>query len=439
MSNAALIYETDKRSSALGLELSLNGFLYDVQAAEAMSNSLHAAESDARARVEKAVGRPLKRTDTGGISGKDLHQALFKELRAPVMYRSNLTKKASLGIDAMRAYAACGRDDLQQFAVAELERRRANKVRRTYIDKVLRKLTPDRRVHATYKNYGTLTGRFSCSDPNLQNLPSVRNDPTIVWAKDTEGSSYIVSGGIRSLYIARPGYTLCSFDFGQLEFRVAAYASGDENMIRACETGDIHSANAELVWGDGWLTADKKLRKELRALAKNFGFAIAYGAEAKTLYANIIANGQKVQLQAVQAALRKLKGAFTTYYRWQDQRLLACIRNGWTDTPLLGRQRWTGHTPSGPEVMNHPIQGGGAEVVTRKLCKLDDEIARLHLPAYPVAMVHDSFTAEVQDSAIDDYQELVARICAEPVIFSSSGRALEAVFPIDYSIGKKWS
>lgn len=419
--------------------MTINGFLFDVDAAHKMSSNLRDAERSARARVEQALGRKLASTDTGGISAKDLELRLFRELRAPVMYRSRLTRKPSLGIDAMRAYAASARPELAEFAIAELERRRARKVRVTYIDRVLGRLAHDGRVHASYKTYGTVTGRWSASDPNLFNLPSVRNDPTVIWGVDDAGERIQVGGGIRSLYIAPSGYTLVNLDFGQLEFRIAAYASGDANMIRACEAGDIHSANAELVWGAAFRDADKPTRKALRALAKNFGFAIAYGAEAPTLWANLRANGQDVTLQAVQAALRKLRSAFTTYYRWQDARLRECIRRGYTDTALLGRRRWTGHTPQPTEVMNFVVQGGGAEVVTRKICKIDDEIHRLHLNAKPVCSVYDSFVVEVSQAHAAEYTELAKRVCAEPVTISTSGKDLQAVFPIDIDSSPRWS
>lgn len=433
------VYQKDKEVYKIGTAMTMAGFAYDVEAAQAMREKLLDMERHARAKVEEAVGRKLRMTKTGGISTADLHQAVFKEMRAPVLYRSGITKTPSLGVHAMRAYAGSARPEIAAFAIAELERKRAAKLRATYIDKVLRDIDDRRRVFANWRTTGTVSGRWSSQKPNLQQLPRKTSDPTIVWGKDDRGEDYVVSGGIRSLYIAPPGYKIVAFDFKQLEFRIAAHISGDPNMLRVCEASDIHAVNAELVWGDAFRHGSKKLRYELRQIAKNFGFAICYLAEAPTVYANIIANGQTADFAVIEAAIRELRKQFKVYFRWQHQRLLEIMGTGYGYSPLWGRRRYLSYTPRPTECANHHVQSAAADVFSEKLVAINDELLRRRFPGRLIAAVHDSGVAEVRADLVSDYQALVEAELAKEIIFTSSGKPLAAKFGIDWAIGSTWS
>lgn len=448
---ARRVYESDLRSAELCRAMQINGFGFDTERADAMRGLLRDAEAVARTKAEDAIGRKLAPTKTGGFKTADLEAAFFKDLRAPVLLRSELTGKPSLGVDVMRAYTGMHDPALRTLALAILEWRRARKIRGTYIDGV--HVGIDGRVHPTWLNYGTVSGRFSCQAPNIMNLPRRENDPTWVLFK----------GGIRSLYVPRPGFVLVIFDAKQLEMRVAAYASGDEAMIAACEGADLHCENAEAAFGEVFakleyfelcrrIDADERLTdaealrhatlKALRTMAKTAGFAICYLAEAETVYAKILSTWDlptpPPTLRQVEAMLQRIKRRFRGYYRWQDERLLDTVRRGWVQSPILGRRRWLGHEPSPTENANFPIQSGAADLMNARLPAIHDVMLRDYPEAMLVAQVHDSGVFEVRETQARGFLSMCEEIFTAPIAIASSGVELWPSFPIDGEISERW-
>lgn len=436
LSTAERVYAVDKRSAELCSRMSSRGFAFDTERAKEIAAALRDSEKRSLSEADDAVGRRIVRTkDRGGkgegISTKDLQRAFFEDLKAPVFFRSELTNQPSLGINAMRGYAASQRPELRRLALAVLEYRRARKIRSTYVEAV--HVEQDGRVHPVWQNYGAVSGRFSCADPNLMNLPRSSTDPT---AKTH-------AGGVRSLYRARPGYRLVVFDKKQLEMRIAAYASGDEAMIATCESEDLHSSNAIILFGEAFERLDPKrdaiAHKQMRTAAKSAGFAVCYLAEAETVYARIVADGLAITLRQVEAMLSRLKRGFKTYYTWQEDRLLRCIRLGYTDTPILGRQRWLGHEPLPTECANFPIQGGAADVMNDLLPPLTAAIEKECSGSGIVAQVHDSAVYEVRERDVARCREMCYDWNMKPIAISSSGRVLRPVLGIDLEDAERWS
>lgn len=418
------IYEADKIAAEICREMQLNGFLFDQKKGVELASFLEDLESKARDRADDAVGRKIKKTKTGGFGTNDLQDAFFADLRAPIFFRSELTGRPSLGVDALRAYAACKDANLRALSLAILEWRRARKIRKTYIENV--PIASDGRVHPSWLNYGAVSGRWACQQPNLMNLPRASTDPT----RDL--------GGVRSLYRARNGFVIAGFDAKQLEMRIAAYASGDEAMIEACESSDLHSANAEIIFGEAFTNASPAQKKALRTLAKSAGFAVCYMAEAQTVYARIIADGVDVQLRQVEAMLKRLRRGFRGYFRWQDKRLLECVRTGYATSPLLGRRRWLSHDPSPTECANFPIQGGAADLMNLRLPMIVEALRKRSPRSRIVAQVHDSGVFEVPENEVGIFEEVSREIFEAPVEIDSSGIPLTASFPIDLEVGERW-
>jgi DNA polymerase I len=424
--NAAAVYEADKAAAALCTRMAQVGFGFDASRAAELAASLREAETRALRACDDAVGRTIRRTKTGGLSTTDLEVAFFQDIGAPVFFRSTLTGKPSLGVDAMRGYAAAANPSLRDLALGVLEYRRARKIRSTYVEAII--CGPDGRVHPSWLNYGAVSGRWACQDPNLMNLPRRETDPT----------SATHDGGVRSLYIASPGHVLVTFDKKQLEMRVAAYASGDAAMIAACESTDLHAANAAAIFGELYTGADKATKDVLRTLAKSAGFAVCYLAEAPTVYARIVAAGQAVTLRQVEAMIKKLRRGFAGYYAWQEKRLLDCIRTGYTDSPILGRCRWLGHEPAPTECANFPIQSGASDIMNALLPELVPLVRSECGGAELVAQVHDAAVFDVPERYVDRCAALCGELNARPVVLSSSGAPLEAVFGIDMKISERW-
>lgn len=431
--------------------MSIAGFAFDVERAHEMVNILTTEELKAAERLAHACSRPVK-----ALSIKDLGAAFFSKrpdgLGAPVFFRSELTGRPSLGVDAMRAYAACGDARIREAALAVLDVRKARKIRSTYVTSPLELLGNDKRIHPTWKCCGPVSGRWACADPNLMNLIRAASEPASVRA----------AGGIRSLYIARKGYLIVAFDASQLEMRIAAYASGDPAMIGACESADLHAGNARVIFGDAfpidsYVALKKRIKADkltdglefetfedlegLRTLAKSAGFAVCYMAQAETVYARIVADGKGDLLQhgirSVEAMLQKLRKGFATYFAWQDKRLTAAIRDGYTDEPLTGRRRWLGHDPSPTECANHPIQGGAAGLMNLRLPEIARNISAAIPAAKLVAQVHDSGVFEVPEAKADEAADIMRETFERKIMLRSSG--LAARFPIDIKKGPRWS
>lgn len=410
------VYEIDCMSSELCREMQENGFRYDVGRAEKLGKYLARRIKRAERRAARIIGHEINLA-----SHVQLRKAFFEDLDAPIFFRSIKTGAPALNVDALRAYSGYADERLRDLSLTVIDYRKARKVKGTYIDPI--QYDPmTHRVHPSWRSFGTVSGRFSCRQPNLMNLPRPGGDPTIEL------------GGIRSLYIPAPGHTLVGFDLAQLEMRIAAYISGDEVMIRACETDDLHSANAALLFDKAFTETDPGCRewKMLRTIAKTSGFAIAYMASAPTVYARIIAQGLEITFEQVEALLKKMRGAFSTYYEWQDVSLHRTMKRGYVESPLVGRKRWLGFNPPPTENSNFSVQSGAADHMNLLLPKI---AARIPKEVRLVAQVHDSAVFDVPERFEKEVMQIIREAADEPVRI----RDRDVVFPIDLKAGSRWS
>lgn len=414
------VYESDKRSATICRSMSTNGFAFDRQRASLISDKLREREAEIQRECASLTGMK----DFNPLSPLQLREAFFKRMGAHVCFRS-ASGAPSLGKDSMRAYAGGSNSALSDLALKILEYRNVRKCRATYVDGI--RVHEDGRVRPNWLSYGTVSGRWSAQGPNLANLPKKQNDAARAL------------GGIRSLYVAPEGRKLVAFDLKQAEFRIAAYYSGDKNMIAVCESGgDIHWMNACRIFGLPPTTpydpANGK-QKELRDLAKNAVFAVCYMAEAGTVHANITGFGGKATLQQVEAMLSSMRVSFKDYYEFQAELLNKTIRYGYVESPILGRKRRLGHDPKAPENANFPIQSGAADVMNDKCWRISWEIDQRRYDAKPVAMVYDQLILDTADRDTSRVERLVTEVFEQPV--KIGGR--EMVMPIDLKVGERWS
>jgi uracil-DNA glycosylase family 4 len=409
------IYDMDCISSDLCRDMQENGFRYDVERSKVLQRHLERQAKRASRKAARIVGEPINLA-----SPKQLRAAFFDKLDAPVFFKSMKTGQPALNVDALRAYAGYADPRLVELSLATLDYRKANKINGTYIKPI--QVDSENRVHPSWRSFGAVSGRFACRDPNLMNLPRPENDPSIGL------------GGIRSLYVAAPGNVIVAFDCSQLEMRIAAYVSSDEVMISACETDDLHSANAAVLFGDAFTGAEPKGPewKMLRTIAKTSGFAIAYMASAPTVYARIVAQGLDMTFAQVEALLKKMRQTFVTYYEWQDENLHRTIRLGYVEAPITGRKHWLGHTPKPTENANFPIQSGAADHMNLLLPKL---MGAMPSDVKLIAQVHDAAMFDVPERRADEVVAIINEIALRPV--EVKGRSV--VFPIDVKVGGKWS
>lgn len=196
------VYDSDKVTAALCTRLQEVGFAFDAERAAVLAARLAEREKEIEAEACAFIGRAINL-----LSPIQLGDAFFRDFGAPWLFLSDKTGKPSLGVDTLRAFAARSEPNISGLARLVIEYRRCRKVRKTYLENVVRDLGPDGRVHATWLNYGAVSGRFSSQGPNLMNAPRASNDPTITHCREGACGKKCKCGcdrcgGVRSCYTA---------------------------------------------------------------------------------------------------------------------------------------------------------------------------------------------------------------------------------------------
>jgi DNA polymerase-1 len=256
----------------------------------------------------------------------------------------------------------------------------------SHIEKLLESIGPDGRIHASYRQMGTETGRLSCSGPNLQQVP-----------REAE---------FRRLFRAREGYKLVVADFSQVELRVAAELSGEERMLGAYVAGrDLHTETAALVTGK---SADSITKKE-RTSAKLCNFGLLYGAGAATLRKQAIAQyGVDMELEEAQELVTGFREAYPQLYVWQGAEGNKTTRAVFT---RYGRRRiLTGFNDKYTTRINTQVQGTAGDIAKIAIVMIWDQIkAGAAEEALLIAMVHDEIVLEVAENRVDKWAEQLAK------------------------------
>jgi DNA polymerase I-like protein with 3'-5' exonuclease and polymerase domains len=466
------VYEHDLCLGQLCADLHATGMAIDVARKVEIAQKL-GEERDrylTKMRAVIATRAPVQAREFNPARLESVRYAIFTLLRVKAIKRTatGLPYTGKELIENLRG------DDTPtgQFAEALSKWRECGKIKRTYLD-VTDELTwleadvprvhfswgprESRRGTQTSGGGHTVSGRLAS---RIQSAPKYnpRNTPDRV----------------REVYWAPKGKRLVYFDVKQGEPRVAAYLSGDPNMIRICEGGDVHAGNAAIMFPDiaakGWLSdpeakKDPARGKPCRDLAKNMGLAINYFAEAERVYSYLLANrfdssGRPlygaISLLSVQAIISKIRFAFRKYVQFVERNLTEVKRTGHMRSPVLGRVRCLGWFPKIQDVANAPIQSCLADVMNLRTLMLQGypafrawvqkypEIAEkiglpkkwLKLPksAQLILQHHDSCTYEVDAADAKDALAVLEETW-KPVIHLTG----ELVLPIDLKEGERWS
>jgi DNA polymerase-1 len=297
-----------------------------------------------------------------------------------------------------------------------LEHREIAKLKSTYTDK-LPKMVNARtgRVHTTYGQAVAVTGRLSSNDPNLQNIP----------VRTPEGRR------IREAFVAPPGCSIVSADYSQVELRIMAHISGDENLLSAFAAGeDIHRATAAEVFGRSLA----EVTPEERRYAKVINFGLIYGMSAF---------GLAQQLGLERATAQAYIASYFTRYPgvaryMEDTRKLARER-GYVET-VLGRRLWLPEIRSanparrgGAEraAINAPMQGTAADLIKLAMIAVQSWLDREKLASRLIMQVHDELVLEVPQGEL-------ARIKAEVPGLMSGVAQLKVPLVVDVGSGQNW-
>ena len=350
-------------------EMELDGIRLDLKVLEKLS-------LDIEGRLVKLIEKiyALSGTQFNINSPKQLREILFVRLKLPAGKRS----KTGPSTDEEVLRALSGRHELPALL---LEYRQLTKLKNTYID-TLPALVDSKtgRVHTSFNQCGTETGRLSSSNPNLQNIP-IKTD--------------IGSNIRRAIVSSGPGQMLVSCDYSQIELRILAHLSGDLNLRRAFEEDkDIHRETAVLIYG----VPERDIAPAMRDTAKRVNFGIVYGLTSFGL-----ARDLGIGLDEAQGFI---DAYFTRYPRareYIEAQIERARREGFVTT-ILGRRRYLAEINSKNQgirqfaerqAVNTPIQGSAADLIKLAMIQIQEKIKAQKLKSKMILQIHDELVFDV--------------------------------------------
>jgi len=306
-----------------------------------------------------------------------------------------------------------------------LEHRELQKLLSTYIDTIPEMIAEDGRLHAKFLQYGTTTGRFSSNNPNLQNIPT----------KTERGKK------IRNAFIAEEGYILASFDYSQIELRIAALLSQDSYFIKTFQEGkDIHSAVAMKVFN----VSEEDVTADMRRRAKVINFGILYGMGVTALSQNLGSNRKDAQV-----FYDNYFNQFPTIAKYLESIKIFAREHKYTET-LFGRKRYFRAISSPLPFMkamaermatNAPIQGTAtADIIKIGMDKVEKELEKEGLlpSVRMVLQVHDELVYEIKGKDLKKAKEIIENgmIKAIPDEFIKGMTSVPLLVSVGF--GKNW-
>lgn len=290
-------------------------------------------------------------------------------------------------------------DEHEVIKLIRKYRRLQTKIK-TYGEKLKAFIKDDGRIRADWRLIGASSGRMSCNNPPLQAMP----------------------GNSREFFIAEKGHKLVCADYSQVELRVLASISGDENLINYFKNGvDLHTGTASLVFKK----AIEEVTKEERQVAKSLNFGIVYGITAYGIQKNLRRSGLEVTLEEAEDYRLEFLRVYPKVRELQDSLLRADYISS------LGGRRWQGSNLSMTQRLNFPIQGSAAEGLKEALALLVDNMK----PSWKlVAIVHDEIVVEVSEEEAEE---------AKKVLETSMKLGMEKIIKdipiiVDSSISNNW-
>ncbi len=319
-------------------------------------------------------------------SPKQLGQILFEEQKIPVIKKT--PKGAPSTAEAVLEELALD----YPLPKVIMQHRGLAKLKSTYTDKLPRLLNKKTgRVHTSYHQAVTATGRLSSSDPNLQNIP-IRTE---------EGRK------IRQAFVARPGYRIVAADYSQIELRIMAHLSEDKGLLEAfAEERDIHTATAAEVFG----TSLQKVSGDQRRSAKAINFGLIYGMSAWGL-----ARQLRIDRSQAQTYIDRYFDRYPGVARYMDRIRTQAAEDGFVET-VMGRRLYLPEIHSqnrnrrqGAErtAINAPMQGTAADIIKQAMIDVDAWLAEGEFDALMVMQVHDELVFEVAEAQVERFIEQV--------------------------------
>lgn len=387
-----------------------NGVALDVALLTEMSRDLAQRLGELEKAIYAWVGYEFNLNST-----QQLSDALFGKIGLPTNgLRKTTSGSYSTAVDTLEALK-----DKHPAVNLILEHRQLSKIKSTYVDALPQLVNPKTgRVHTSYNQTGTVTGRLSSSDPNLQNIP-IRTE---------------IGRRVRNAFIAEPGWSLIKADYSQVELRILAHVSQDPAMLEAFARGeDIHATTAAAVYG----VPLSEVTPELRRVAKTANFAVTYGVTGYGL-----AQSTGMPQDEAEKFIRNYFARFPKVKEYLDRTKKMAAERGYVET-LLGRRRYFPELKSTAPMhaqaraaaermaINMPIQGTAADIIKIAMVRLQKTLDERGLRAKLILQVHDELVLEAPEAELEETSSLVKDIM-------EGALHLDAPLKVDLKHGCNW-
>ncbi|MYM21635.1 DNA polymerase I [Duganella sp. FT135W] len=381
------IYRNIELPTAVVLQkIERNGVQIDAALLETQSAELGARIVELEAKAHELAEQPF---NLG--SPKQIGEIFFEKLKLPVV------KKTPSGAPSTDEEVLQKLAEDYPLPKVLLEYRSLSKLKSTYTDKLPKGINKQTgRVHTNYAQAVAVTGRLASNDPNLQNIP----------IRTKEGRR------IREAFVAPAGSHIVSADYSQIELRIMAHISEDENMLRAFAEGvDIHRATAAEIFG----VAPEAVESEQRRYAKVINFGLIYGMSAFGLAGNL-----GIERAAAQSYIERYFARFAGVKQYMDDTRLQAKARGYVET-VFGRRLWLPeiNSPNGPRrqgaeraAINAPMQGTAADLIKLAMIAVQGWLETEQLGTKMIMQVHDELVLEVPDAELELIKQKLPELMA---------------------------
>ena len=384
------------------------GIAVDQQAFAAFLDEVQTDLESLTARIHELAGRTFNIR-----SSQQLSDVLFGVLDLP---KAGKTKGGAASTSQEALEKLSGRHPIIE---AVLEYRKLEKLRSTYLEPLPKLADADGRIHTTFNQTATATGRLSSSNPNLQNIP-VRGP---------------LGTRMRSCFVAGPGFSVVSADYSQIELRVLAHLSGDPTLLEAFRNNeDIHSRTAGLLFD----VAMNEVTPDMRRSAKTINFGLIYGMGAQKL-----AQDLGVPLKEAKAFIERYFERLAGLKAFYDSIEREAKEQGYVAT-MAGRRRFTPdilsennqlRSQARRQAINTRIQGSAADIIKMAMLAVEHDEELKRLGARQLLQIHDELLLEAPPETAQAVGERLAALMGG---VRPGGDALSVPLVVDWGVGRSW-
>lgn len=343
-------------------------------------------------------------------SPKQLREILYDKMGLPILKKTQ-GGQASTAEDALQELA-----EIYDLPKLIIEHRHLVKLKTTYTDKLpLMVNSKTSRVHTSYQQAVTSTGRLSSTEPNLQNIP-IRSS---------------VGRQIRKAFIAERGYKILAADYSQVELRIMAHLSQDPNLLHAFQQGlDVHRATAAETLG----IKPDEVTPEQRRQAKAVNFGLIYGMGAFGLAKQLgIPRGEAQEYIDIYFA------RYPGVKRYMEDAKAYAMQHGFVETifgrrlhlPEINSRNMAKKRAAERVAINAPMQGSAADIIKRAMILIDEWIIKENIDVRMIMQVHDELVFEVKEDQIEQMSKEIKQ-------FMESAALLQVPLIVDVGIGDNW-